>query len=56
MRELADEFGLEKNAIYQPTKRILTRFEGKAAVLKAGGADLADLLEKLAREETGHEP
>ena len=53
VRELADEFGLEENAIYQLKKRILTRFEEKAAALQAGGEDLADLLEKLARENAG---
>ncbi len=56
VRELADEFDLEENAIYQLKKRILTRFEEKAAALKAGGADLADLLEKLAREESSRKP
>ncbi len=50
VRELAAEFGLEENAIYQLKKRVLTRFEEKAAALRAGGADLADLLEKLASE------
>ena len=50
VRELAAEFGLEENAIYQLKKRVLTRFEEKAAALRAGGADLADLLEKLAAE------
>ena len=50
VRGLAAEFGLEENAIYQLKKRVLTRFEAKAAALRAGGADLADLLEKLAAE------
>ena len=50
VRGLAAEFGLEENAIYQLKKRVLTRFEEKAAALRAGGADLADLLEKLAAE------
>ena len=47
VRQLAEEFGLEENAIYQLKKRIMTRFEEKAAALRAGGADLADLLERL---------
>ena len=51
VRELAEEFGLEENAIYQLKKRVLTRFEEKAAALRSGGSDLADLLEKLAAEE-----
>lgn len=51
VRGLAAEFGLEENAIYQLKKRVLTRFEEKAAALRAGGADLADLLEKLAAED-----
>ena len=51
VRELAAEFGLEENAIYQLKKRVMTRFEEKAAALRAGGADLADLLEKLAAED-----
>ena len=46
------EFGLEENAIYQLKKRVMTRFEEKAAALRAGGADLADLLEKLAAEDS----
>ena len=50
VRELAAEFALEENAIYQLKKRVMTRFEEKAAALRAGGADLADLLEKLSAE------
>ena len=51
VRELAAEFGLEENAVYQLKKRVMTRFEEKAAALRAGGADLADLLEKLASKQ-----
>ena len=50
VRELAAEFGLEENAVYQLKHRVMKRFEEKAATLRAGGADLADLLEKLAAE------
>ena len=52
VRQLAEEFGLEENAIYQLKKRIMTRFEEKAAALRAGGADLEALMERLAAETT----
>ena len=41
VRQLAEEFGLEENAIYQLKKRIMTRFEEKAAALRAGGREIA---------------
>lgn len=56
VRELADEYGLEENAIHQLKHRVMARCREKADALRRGGADLSDLLEKLAREETGREP
>ena len=50
VRELSAEFDIEENAIYQLKKRIMTRFEEKAAALRAGGADLVDMLDKLSSE------
>lgn len=56
VRELAAEYGLEENAIHQLNHRITKRFQEKADALRAGGADIVDLLERLAAEAGATEP
>lgn len=55
-RDLAREYGMKENAIYQLKNRVMKKLKELGNILKHNNNDLLDLIEILAKQEVFHDP
>lgn len=55
-RDLAREYGMKENAIYQLKNRVMKKLKELGNILKRNNDDLLDLIEILATKEVFHDP
>lgn len=55
-RDLAREYGMKENAIYQLKNRVMKKLKEHGDILKRSSNDLVDLIEIMAKQEVFHDP